>query len=112
MKTADIEQLKREIVARLAPLNPEKIILFGSYAWGDPTPDSDIDLYVVTKDDFVPANWQEKNRLFIETSSVLDDLQEQTPIDLIVHTRPMHKRFVEIDSMFSRKILRDGVLLS
>ena len=112
MKTADIEQLKRAIVARLAPLNPEKIILFGSYAWGNPTPDSDIDLYVVTRDDFVPTNWQEKNRLFIETSSVLDDLQGQTPIDLIVHTRPMHKRFVEIDSMFSRKILRDGVLLS
>ena len=39
----------------LAPLHPEKVILFGSYAWGRPTPDSDIDLYVVTQDDFLPA---------------------------------------------------------
>jgi len=41
----DIEQLKTEIVTRLKPLNPYKIILFGSYAYGNPTEDSDIDLY-------------------------------------------------------------------
>ncbi len=41
----DIEQLKTEIVTRLKPLNPYKIILFGSYAYGNPTGDSDIDLY-------------------------------------------------------------------
>src|SRR5581483_7573800 len=28
-------------------LHPEKIILFGSYAYGNPTPDSDVDLLVV-----------------------------------------------------------------
>lgn len=28
-------------------VNPEKIILFGSYAYGNPTPDSDLDLLVV-----------------------------------------------------------------
>lgn len=30
-------------------LHPEKIILFGSYAYGNPTPDSDVDLLVVTQ---------------------------------------------------------------
>ena len=30
--------------------NPEKIILFGSYAYGKPTPDSDVDLLVIMKD--------------------------------------------------------------
>ena len=33
------------VVQRLvAALQPEKIILFGSYAYGKPTPDSDVDL--------------------------------------------------------------------
>ena len=27
--------------------NPERIILFGSYAYGNPTPDSDVDLLVI-----------------------------------------------------------------
>jgi predicted nucleotidyltransferase len=34
----------QRIVERLAP---EKIILFGSYAYGSPTPDSDVDLLII-----------------------------------------------------------------
>jgi len=43
----NIEELKHEIVERLKPLDPEKIILFGSYAYGTPNEDSDIDLFLV-----------------------------------------------------------------
>ena len=43
----DIEKLKDEIVERLKPLEPDKIILFGSYAYGTPNKDSDIDLLLV-----------------------------------------------------------------
>jgi len=46
----NIEQIKLEIIERLKPLNPNKIILFGSYAYGTPTKDSDIDLFLL-KDD-------------------------------------------------------------
>lgn len=47
----DIEVLKHEIVERLKPLEPEKIILFGSYAYGTPNEDSDIDLFLVKDSD-------------------------------------------------------------
>jgi predicted nucleotidyltransferase len=43
----DIEVLKHEIVERLKPLDSDKIILFGSYAYGTPDEDSDIDLFLV-----------------------------------------------------------------
>ena len=43
----DIEQLKKEIIELLKPLEPDKIILFGSYAYGKPTGDSDVDLFIV-----------------------------------------------------------------
>ena len=43
----DIEKIKHEIVERLKPLDPDKIILFGSYAYGTPNEDSDIDLFLV-----------------------------------------------------------------
>lgn len=46
----NIEDIKVEIVKRLKPLNPDKIILFGSYAYGTPNEDSDIDLFLL-KDD-------------------------------------------------------------
>lgn len=43
----NIEKIQAEIIERLKPLHPEKIILFGSYAYGNPTEDSDIDLFLV-----------------------------------------------------------------
>ncbi|MEA3497580.1 MAG: nucleotidyltransferase domain-containing protein [Campylobacterota bacterium] len=46
----DIKKLKPEILKRLIPLKPDKIILFGSYAYGTPSEDSDIDLFLL-KDD-------------------------------------------------------------
>lgn len=46
----DIDKIKAEIIERLEPLNVEQIVLFGSYAKGTPHTDSDLDLYVVTKE--------------------------------------------------------------
>lgn len=107
----DIEVLKHEIVERLKPLDPEKIILFGSYAYGTPTEDSDIDLYVVTKDNFIPQSWKEKSNIHLKVTRLIDSIRDILPIDTIVHTKAMHHKFVEMDSMFSRKILSKGIPL-
>ena len=50
LKTTNIELLKKLIVFRLMPLQPSKIILFGSYAYGNPTNDSDLDICIVKKE--------------------------------------------------------------
>jgi predicted nucleotidyltransferase len=42
----NIDELKPLIVEKLKPLNPDKIILFGSHAYGTPTEESDIDLFI------------------------------------------------------------------
>jgi uncharacterized protein len=43
----DKEHLKEQIIATFKPFNPEKIILFGSYARGEDDPFSDIDVIIV-----------------------------------------------------------------
>ena len=46
------EEKLQEIVVRIVEqFDPEQIILFGSYAYGDPTPDSDVDLLVIMDSD-------------------------------------------------------------
>jgi len=107
----DIEKLKAEIVERLKPLNPYKIILFGSYAYGTPDEESDIDLYVVTNDDFTPASWREKMQIKMKFSKALKELKRKYDIDLITHTKTMHELFVDRDSMFSKEILEKGQLI-
>jgi hypothetical protein len=32
-------------------------------------------------------------------------------MDLVVHTRPMHARFIEMDSLFARELLQKGITL-
>jgi predicted nucleotidyltransferase len=103
------DELETQIRDALAPLNPEKVILFGSYAWGQPTEDSDIDLYVVTQDDFLPATWREKRDIVRAVSNQILDLRTRYAIDLLVHTKPMHREFLETDSSFARQIMKEGV---
>ncbi len=44
------------LVSKLKPLNPEKIILFGSYARGQTGPESDIDLLIIKRTKKKPAD--------------------------------------------------------
>lgn len=44
----EIKKITNQIVKKY---KPEKIILFGSYAWGKPTENSDVDLFIIKKTD-------------------------------------------------------------
>jgi predicted nucleotidyltransferase len=103
-----IKDLEKEIVKRLSCGDIEKVILFGSYAWGEPQKYSDVDLYVVTKDNFIPKTWEEKSQIYLKVAKYLDDLRSKVPIDLIVHTKEMHERFLKMNNSFCRKIMKEG----
>ena len=107
----DIEILKLDIIKSLKPLNLNRVILFGSYAYGTANRDSDIDLYVVTNDEYTPKNWEEKSELIQQVSPSLSELRSRFPIDLIVHTKEMYKEFIELNSYFSKEILIKGSIL-
>ena len=103
------DDLRERISTALKPLHPEKVILFGSYAWGRPSPDSDIDLVVVLNSQTMPATYHEKmmNRLCVRRA--LDDLNRKYPLDVLVYTIPEWKAFQNMDSAFSREIVSRGV---
>ena len=100
-----------QVLAELAPLNPAKIILFGSYASGTATADSDLDLLVVTNSPELPQTYQDKEQIFLEVARRLRDIRRKISIDLIVHTMPMYERFKEMNSAFARDIEQKGILL-
>jgi len=107
----DIEKVKLEIIQRLKPLNPDKVILFGSYAYGTPNEDSDIDLYVVTNDKFMPKDYDENMKVYLKVAHSIQDLIKQYPTDIIAHTKAMHKKFKEINSSFADEIMQKGLRL-
>jgi predicted nucleotidyltransferase len=69
-----------EIVNRIVlQCNPDKIILFGSYAAGNPNPDSDLDLIVI-RDTDLPR----QKRSFDIQKSLIGTL---IPMDILVYTQ-------------------------
>ena len=102
-----VQQLKENLRA----LNPYLVLLFGSYAYGTPHIDSDIDLLVVTNDEFVPQTFKEKTNLYITVSEHILKISKQVPVDLIVYTLPMYRQFVAGGSSFSKEILNNGIVL-
>ena len=103
--------LTRRIIRELEPLGIERIILFGSYAYGSPTVDSDIDLLVVTSDNYIPQSFSEKKAINQRVNKALSFVRDQYPLDIIVHTHPMYQAFLLLDSAFQREIISKGVVL-
>ena len=97
------ETVIRELARRIAErFHPQRIILFGSYAYGKPRPESDVDLLVVME---TPLK---------ESRQALQIRQEISPmfgVDILVYT-PQHlgKRISWGDS-FLQEILQQGEVL-
>ncbi len=96
---AHIKNLCKQIVDSF---RPHKVILFGSYAYGVPTPDSDIDLLVVMQFD---------GRVHEQAVKIRRDLNSTLPIDLLVRTPEQVRERVEMEDFFMREIVEQGKVL-
>jgi predicted nucleotidyltransferase len=85
-------------------LKPEKIILFGSYAYGKPTPDSDVDLLVIMR---TKASHKER---YLAVARLLRP--RQFPIDIVVKTPDeIDQALKNQGNFFIREILAKGKVL-
>ncbi len=106
----NIEKLKSEIVERLKPLDPDKIILFGSFAYGTPTEESDIDIFLL-KNDLELADMRSYK---LDLQKRLFDIQKKylLGIDLFVDSNQrMQKRISEVKDQFYDDILNHGKVI-
>ncbi|HEV3143023.1 MAG TPA: nucleotidyltransferase domain-containing protein [Gemmataceae bacterium] len=95
---AAIRLFARQIAERF---KPDKIILFGSYAYGTPHADSDVDLLVV-----MPAAREVTQAIRIRMA-----LPAPFPLDLIVRTPERLARELEDCDWFLREIIEKGKVL-
>jgi len=82
--------------------NPQKIIVFGSYAWGKPTEDSDIDIFLIMESNL---RRDERARQVQKIFS-----QRTFPLDVIVYTPEEVEQSLKRGNPFIREILNQGVL--
>ncbi len=82
---------------------PEKIILFGSYAWGKPKKDSDLDLFIVKK------TKTPRGERHIQVDRLLFD--RDIPIDILVYTPREVRQRLLLGDFFIQDIVNQGEIL-
>ncbi|MBM4275505.1 MAG: nucleotidyltransferase domain-containing protein [Deltaproteobacteria bacterium] len=103
MKLTITDQSIRDLCRRIVQeFQPDRIILFGSYASGQPTPDSDVDLLVIMP-------FEGKN--LTQSLEILNRTNPRFPIDLLAR-RPddTERRYREGDPLI-REALDHGKVL-
>jgi predicted nucleotidyltransferase len=81
---------------------PRKVVLFGSYAYGKPSPDSDVDILVVMPLNGNPVDKSVEMRL---------KLQPRFPLDLLVRTPAKIKERLAMGDDFIKDIFDKGKVL-
>ena len=96
---SEIEALARRIASKA---KPERIVLFGSYATGAPTEDSDVDLLVVMA--FEGKGWK-------AAADIRKAVHAPFPMDLLARTPAQMRQRLAAGDSFMREILQNGVTL-
>jgi uncharacterized protein len=92
----EIRQLSERIVREF---HPERIILFGSYAYGTPTNDSDVDILVILPFDGKPIH---------KALEIVKKIKPSIPLDLLVRTPEEIKKRIANNDVFMSEIIMKG----
>ena len=100
-----VSQTLKEITQRLvAEFAPERIILFGSHAWGQPGENSDIDLLVVVPESDLPPP-----RRAARAYRCLREVP--VPLDILIRTREEVERTRHVPASLIHEVLERGRIL-
>ncbi len=94
-----IDQVVKQIVEKF---KPQKIILFGSYAKGNPRPESDVDMLVVM---------DTKLREVQQAIQICQQIEYRFGLDLIVHTPKYLAERVKMGDSFLRDVIKEGKVI-
>ena len=99
------EQIEKIVKKIVSSCRLERIILFGSYAYGNPTENSDLDLLVVIKSSNLPR-YKRAREIRKHLWGVTD-----IPKDILVYTEEEIEEWKEVEEAFITKVLREGRIL-
>ena len=98
----------QQLVDRIKQFDPEKIILFGSYAYGTPTDDSDVDLFVVKNIDMLDIR---QTRIEMRRSLFNIIWENKIDLDLLVDNEDHINYRINIGDKFYEELTTKGKIL-
>jgi uncharacterized protein len=103
LKTIATQRAITDVVAQIVErFHPQQVVLFGSHAYGTPTPDSDVDLLVVM---------ETRLRNVEQAVEIRTAVDFPFPVDLLVRTPQHIAERIAMGDVFLREILSTGIVL-
>jgi len=107
------EDFKRDIVKTIKNnFNVKDIILFGSYAYGTPNENSDLDLLVILNEKGYLKDWMERIDLKVGIKKALKGINRKFPIELLLYTDDEWNKLLTLNSCFYDEINEKGIRLT
>lgn len=95
------EKIERYISKLVEEIDPQKVILFGSFARGDFHQGSDVDLVVI-------ADWSQG---FLDRIRILLELNSELPLEPIGYTPEEFSKMLSQGNRFAQRILEEGIVI-
>jgi predicted nucleotidyltransferase len=107
----DINAVLDNIVFSLKDSNPYKVILFGSYAKGNPDEDSDIDIMVILDNNDVANTYEERLNKKVFIRNLLLEINREIPLDILVYSKEEFNIIKENGNYFIDEIEKTGKVI-
>jgi uncharacterized protein len=107
----NIDTVLNSLVTMLKPSDPQKIILFGSYATGNHGENSDVDIMVVLDNDHVSKTYTERLNKKISVRKLVLEINRKVPLDILVYSKEELNIIKEHGNDFIDEIERTGKVI-
>lgn len=96
------KEIKKIVSQIVKKYKPEKIILFGSFAYGKPKPSSDVDLLIIKRS---------RKKSVERIKEILMKTESNLPLGPLVYTPKEIRERLNLGDFFFQDILKKGKLL-
>jgi predicted nucleotidyltransferase len=107
----DFNTVLNNLVQSLKSSDPYKIILFGSYAKGNPNENSDIDLMVILDNNHVAQTYKERSDKKNYIRNLVLEINREMPLDILVYSKEELKLIKKHGNYFIDEIEKTGRII-
>jgi len=106
----EVEKVLEGLISKIVNnFKVKEIILFGSYSWGKPDKNSDLDIVVILDEEGYSKSFSEKIGKKEKVSNLILDIKRKFPLDLLVYTKYEWNRLIEPGFSFFKEINENGI---
>ncbi|MDR2709488.1 MAG: nucleotidyltransferase domain-containing protein, partial [Elusimicrobiota bacterium] len=107
----NIEFILNQILDKLKSIDIYRVILFGSYAKAEATPDSDIDLVIILNNDDLSKTFSQKAERDAGVRELLADIYFKYEMDILIYSKTEFNEVKNRGNFFISEVERTGKII-